>query len=58
MLVSPVVEETFKGIGILFMSGHHDYNDALTGLLLGFTCGAGFAFVENLFYFSFKTKPI
>ncbi len=57
MLVSPVVEETFKGMGILFMSGHHDYNDALTGLLLGFTCGAGFAFVENLFYFSFKTNP-
>ena len=57
MLVSPVVEETFKGIGILFISGHHDYNDALTGLLLGFTCGAGFAFVENCFYFSFKTNP-
>jgi len=57
MLVSPIVEETIKGIGILFMSGHHDYNDALTGLLLGFTCGAGFAFVENLFYFSFKTNP-
>jgi RsiW-degrading membrane proteinase PrsW (M82 family) len=44
-------------MGILFMSGHHDYNDALTGLLLGFTCGAGFAFVENWFYFSFKTNP-
>jgi RsiW-degrading membrane proteinase PrsW (M82 family) len=57
MLVSPVVEETFKGMGILFISGHHDYNDALTGLLLGFTCGAGFAFVENCFYFSFKTNP-
>lgn len=57
MLVSPVVEETFKGMGILFMSGHHDYNDALTGLLLGFTCGAGFAFVENWFYFSFKANP-
>jgi len=57
MLVSPIVEEIFKGMGILFMSGHHDYNDALTGLLLGFTCGAGFAFVENMFYFSFKTNP-
>jgi RsiW-degrading membrane proteinase PrsW (M82 family) len=57
MLVSPVVEETFKGLGVLFMSGHHDYNDTLTGLLLGFTCGAGFAFVENWFYFSFKTNP-
>ena len=26
-------------------------------MLLGFTCGAGFAFVENWFYFSFKTNP-
>jgi len=57
MLIAPVVEETIKGFGILFMSGHHEYNDTLTGLLLGFTCGVGFAFVENLFYFSSKTNP-
>jgi len=57
MLVSPIVEETFKGMGVLFMSGHHEYKDTLTGLLFGFTCGAGFAFVENWFYFAFKTNP-
>lgn len=57
MLIAPVVEETMKGMGVLFVSGHHDYNDTLTGLLLGFTCGVGFAFVENWFYFSFRTNP-
>jgi RsiW-degrading membrane proteinase PrsW (M82 family) len=46
-----------KGLGVLFISGHHEYNDTLTGLLLGFTCGVGFAFVENWFYFSAKVNP-
>ena len=57
MAVAPIVEETLKGVGVLFMSGHHEYNDTLTGLLLGFSCGAGFAFVENWFYFSSKVNP-
>lgn len=58
MLVAPVVEEALKGLGVLAMSGHHEYNDALTGILLGFSCGLGFAFVENWFYFAFKTSPL
>jgi len=57
MLIAPVVEEVMKGLGVLFVSGHHEYNDTLTGLLLGFTCGVGFAFVENWFYFSAKVNP-
>lgn len=57
MLVAPVVEEALKGLGVLAISGHHEYNDALTGILLGFSCGLGFAFVENWFYFAFKTSP-
>ncbi|MCX6772769.1 MAG: PrsW family intramembrane metalloprotease [Candidatus Micrarchaeota archaeon] len=57
MFIAPIVEETMKGLGILGMSGHHEYNDTLTGLLLGFTCGVGFAFMENWFYFSAKTNP-
>jgi len=57
MLIAPIVEETMKGLGVLFMSGHHEYNDTLTGLLLGFTAGVGFAFVENWFYFASKTNP-
>lgn len=57
MLIAPIVEEVAKGAGVLFMSGHHEYNDTLTGMLMGFTCGVGFAFVENWFYFSSKTNP-
>lgn len=57
VLVSPIVEEILKGAGVLFMSGHHEYNDTLTGLLLGFTAGVGFAFVENWFYFAFRSNP-
>ena len=57
MLVAPVVEETVKGLGVLAISGHKDFDDTLTGMLLGFTCGIGFAFIENWFYFSFKTNP-
>jgi RsiW-degrading membrane proteinase PrsW (M82 family) len=57
MAVAPLVEEVLKGLGVLFMSGHHEYSDTLTGLLLGFSCGAGFAFVENWFYFSSKVNP-
>ena len=57
MLIAPIVEETLKGLGVLFMSGHHEYNDTLTGLLFGFTCGVGFAFIENWFYFSSKVNP-
>jgi len=57
IMITPFVEECLKGIGVFFMSGHKDYNDTLTGLLLGFTCGVGFAFVENWFYFTAKANP-
>jgi len=57
VLISPFVEELLKGFGVLVLSGHHDYNDTLTGMLLGFSCGAGFAFVENWFYFGSKANP-
>ncbi|MFA6489502.1 MAG: PrsW family intramembrane metalloprotease [Candidatus Micrarchaeia archaeon] len=57
ILITPAVEETLKGLGIFLMSGHHEFNDTLTGMLLGFSCGAGFAFVENWFYFSLKASP-
>ncbi|MCX8194924.1 MAG: PrsW family intramembrane metalloprotease [Candidatus Micrarchaeota archaeon] len=57
LFVSPIVEEIIKGIGVLAMSGNRQYNDTLTGLLLGFSCGVGFALVENWFYFSSKANP-
>lgn len=57
MFISPLVEETIKGLGVLLLSGHRDYNDSLSGMMLGFACGVGFAFVENWFYFSSRANP-
>lgn len=56
-LVAPLIEETVKSIGVFIMSGHHEYNDILTGLMFGFAVGIGFSFVENWFYFASKTSP-
>jgi RsiW-degrading membrane proteinase PrsW (M82 family) len=57
IFITPIVEEILKGIGIFILSGHREYNDTLSGMLFGFACGAGFAFVENWFYFSLKANP-
>lgn len=57
-LLAPLVEEALKGFGLLILSAHHEYSDALHGLLLGFAAGVGFAFVENWFYFASKTDPV
>lgn len=56
-LVAPIIEESLKGLGLLVMSGHHEYDDILAGLFFGFAIGVGFSFVENWFYFASKTNP-
>lgn len=56
-VIAPVVEETIKGLGILMVSAHHEFDDELTGMLLGFSIGLGFSFVENWFYFASKISP-
>jgi RsiW-degrading membrane proteinase PrsW (M82 family) len=57
VLVAPVVEETSKGLGLLFVSGHHELDDVLDGMLYGFAIGLGFAAVENWLYFSANVNP-
>jgi RsiW-degrading membrane proteinase PrsW (M82 family) len=54
ILMSPIIEEIVKSFGILLFSTHHQFDDTLDGLLYGFCIGCGFAFVENLFYFTTK----
>jgi protease PrsW len=56
--LAPVSEEIIKGIGILGLFGHHEFNDTLNGLLMGFSVGLGFSFIENWFYFASKVNPI
>jgi RsiW-degrading membrane proteinase PrsW (M82 family) len=57
ILIAPLIEETLKGLGVYFVSGHHEYDSMFTGLLFGFTAGVGFSFVENWFYFTSKSSP-
>ncbi|MCA8925237.1 MAG: PrsW family intramembrane metalloprotease [Planctomycetes bacterium] len=47
--VAPVVEELIKGLGVavLIWILHDEFDNALEGLVLGATCGLGFALVEN-----------
>ena len=54
ILLSPIVEEIVKSMGVVLFSMHHQFDDMLDGLLYGFCVGCGFAFVENLFYFTTK----
>lgn len=57
LIISPVIEETIKSLGLSIMSQHHDFKDALDGLLYGFAIGVGFAMLENWFYFIAKVDP-
>ena len=50
-IVAPLVEETFKGTGLVIFSFHHEFDDMVDGIVYGFTIGMGFAFVENWLYF-------
>ncbi len=50
ILVAPLIEEVSKGIGLLLISAHHEFDDINDGLLYGFAIGVGFAFFENLNY--------
>lgn len=51
---APLVEETLKHIGVILVSGHKMFRGPLDGILIGFSIGAGFAMVENIFYITNK----
>ena len=58
VLVAPVVEETAKGMGLLIISGHHEFNGVFDGILYGFAIGMGFAAIENWLYFASNASPV
>ena len=58
VIVAPVVEETAKGMGLLIMSGHHEFNGVFDGILYGFAIGMGFAAIENWLYFASNASPV
>jgi len=57
LIISPVVEEVLKALGLSIMSRHHEFDDALDGFLYGFAIGVGFAMLENWFYFIARVDP-
>ncbi len=54
---APVVEEFFKGAGLVLLAGHHEMEDTYDGMLYGFAVGMGFAAVENFLYFTVNVTP-
>jgi len=50
-VMSPVIEEVVKGLGLLVLVKHRSFRGILDGLTYGFVIGIGFAFLENWFYF-------
>lgn len=51
---APLVEETAKGLGVLLLVlvRRRHFDGALDGIVYAGTIGAGFAFTENILYFS------
>ncbi|MFH0737354.1 MAG: PrsW family intramembrane metalloprotease [Candidatus Micrarchaeota archaeon] len=50
-LVAPVLEELFKGTGLVLISEYHEFDSVEDGILFGFVIGMGFSFIENWIYF-------
>lgn len=48
--VSPLVEETLKGLVMVYLFRSNRIGFLVDAAILGFAVGAGFAFVENLYY--------
>ncbi|GEM_PF-3603490 len=51
VIFAPIIEELFKGMGVLIVSAHHEFDDISDGILYGFIIGLGFAFFEGVLYF-------
>ncbi len=49
-LSAPIVEESFKAVGVYLMAKHPEFNSPMDGMVYGFAAGMGFAWMENFFY--------
>jgi RsiW-degrading membrane proteinase PrsW (M82 family) len=49
-LSAPIVEETLKGLCVLWIARKAEFNGAMDGIVYGFAAGMGFAAAENFFY--------
>lgn len=58
VIIAPIVEETAKGLGLLILAGHHEFDSMFDGILFGFAVGMGFAAIENWLYFASNAGPV
>src|SRR5690606_31819776 len=60
VVVAPVVEETFKGLGVLglFLLRRQHFDGPVDGVVYAATVAAGFAFTENILYFAQHTNHV
>lgn len=58
-ITAPIVEETFKGIALVFLLliFYKEFDDELDGIIYGAMIGFGFALTEDIFYF-FSTLSV
>ncbi|MBN2357441.1 PrsW family intramembrane metalloprotease [candidate division KSB1 bacterium] len=50
--IAPVLEEIFKALFIIFLIRTHRIGFLIDAAIAGFAVGAGFAFIENIYYLS------
>ena len=52
VMVAPVVEESLKGLGVLFILWfrRREFDGVIDGIVYAGVCAAGFAFAENILY--------
>jgi RsiW-degrading membrane proteinase PrsW (M82 family) len=51
-LFGPIVEEILKSLVLVYATRRRDFTYFVDGAVYGFAAGAGFALLENLYYFS------
>jgi RsiW-degrading membrane proteinase PrsW (M82 family) len=49
-LITPLIEEFYKGSGIALFGEHREFNSIEDGLVYGFVIGMGFSFIEDWTY--------
>jgi len=54
--IAPIIEELFKAIYIVYLIRSNNIGFMVDGAIFGFAIGAGFAFIENIYYLQSLTN--
>ncbi len=56
LAIAPIIEETFKMMGVYIYSTEKRFRGSIDGIITGFSVGVGFSVLENLFYVASKIE--